>query len=859
MKPIQPAVPGLFKTGKRLVAAPLRVLYEQRRMVRPILTQMYLVLGHDHISYIIAWWKYLTDKILSGQPRQDLVRLWKSYCLDTRNRLLKKEGYVPVDRPEWPHPPEGSWLTQPEQLSRNELLRRVSILVASRSMPAGDKQTEIAALEKTLRTLTTYRPPLTGEERRLISFYSRIAGEEVGICASRSKVWYRLDAHASLTNRSCYEVSGKDGGKFNFFLDLFYREYLLEVPLADEDIISPLGVVYHFPAGQPRWTCDIGNLPPAEGKTLGESLPQSGWLFPKKAGLSENRIGSLLWFFCYQHLVKEEYITVRGLSRRKPFPARLCSVGEPGGKVRIPTVSLACLIGYLQPYQHLMKGVLETDPTLHAGLGSAYQAYELAKRLEGRLMAAEGLLLGDLEDATNWVSHEVGELHLDSFTEGLARGRPVTDYIAHAGKLVLTPLLIEYDEEVWLTCNGAPMGLPGTKILLHSLGKAVEKRAERQDRALPYSVQRLSSYSNAGDDIAKFGPKVILRRHREACLEYKLKPSDDKWGIYEVGGPFCEVMLSLGGKATPKPETVIAPEYPMLVEPPRARLLSPETKPRTSDDDTNPSFGKGKALGKEQTWVLDQRVSLHSSLLFIRNFREYGDQRQLAALPKLLGGYGLKLSITTKYSWLGESLRKICNLVVKTDVKSPRYPEVVSAIRRLTAPLLYDRGDPLDEWEENPLVELFRDYAVETDSLLAFHEVKFHTPYPRYWDKVTEIRKRNYIPLTDLARPKTPFWERPPPQRGWGTAPFSLRLKRVEKKLGKLLDDVKEVSLEDFEELSSRKPYYTNTLWLKGDMRILGDNELTPLNIRAQSFGLSMRFGLPNKDAVFGRDADLPP
>jgi hypothetical protein len=137
-----------------------------------------------------------------------------------------------------------------------------------------------------------------------------------------------------------------------------------------------------------------------------------------------------------------QYVHPSGMPTGKPFEARLSALGEPGGKVRIPTVTSCHLVGYLQPYAHAMRHVLECDPTLSAGLGAANQSYEFVKRFRGQMLSDECMLHADFADATQWIHPIIGKETMESFLEGLSGGTPITDYVRSVPHLLLSPLCI---------------------------------------------------------------------------------------------------------------------------------------------------------------------------------------------------------------------------------------------------------------------------------------------------------------------------------------------------------------------------------------------------------------------------------
>lgn len=202
------------------------------------------------------------------------------------------------------------------------------------------------------------------------------------------------------------------------------------------------------------------------------------------------------------------------------------------------------------------------------------------------------------------------------------------------------------------------MGLPGTKALLHSMAKAINKAASQQSSAWPYEKIRLSdTFSCAGDDIIKTGSLEVLSRHQQAALDYLVKPSDDKWGVYLHGGPYCERFCRNGGVSTRTPWR-LEKDYSFVLDAPRTRLLSPETKARRGDEDKNPTFGKMSQMIREVSWVSDPYVRIRAYCSFLRNFRDYGDGRVLMAFLMASGPRPMPLPTQIIWEWLGPELRR---------------------------------------------------------------------------------------------------------------------------------------------------------------------------------------------------------
>jgi len=547
-------------------------------------------------------------------------------------------------------------------------------------------------------------------------------------------------------------------------------------------------------------------------------------------------------------------MTPEGLATGKPFPARLTCVGEPGGKVRVPTITLAALIGYLQPYGHAMRGVLAADPTLRAGLTAANQVWEFMKDFEGQFADQEAILLGDLEEATNWITHEVGLLHMEAFLDGLSAGNNVTDYVRNAPSLFLSPLLLKHEEEEYLTCSGAPMGIPGVKILLHSLGKAIDKAANQQ--LVAYSIDELKkdTFRSAGDDIMKLGPLSVLERHKSAARDlYKVKPSADKWGTYLIGGQFCEQGVVMRAKFTVDVTHVDR----FHVDHIRGKLLSPETKPFSGDIDTNPIFGKGAQLAKELSY-LPPGKGVAEMITFLVTFREFGDCHQLAALPIEWGGFGFRVESRARHAWLGPELRR----VIATIASSPGTKlaeKGLSRIRRLSQPLLYDRGEKINEEDDYFVDFLIENFSNTLEEVEGANRWK-HPPNTRYYDRIKHVLAHGYVSTRVLSSKLIPYWERSErPAKGWATAPMSLRLKRLADYFGDRLEaDPPEHVLQEI--LDRKFDVLPPQRFIPRKCQVINTDEgPEDLNVMAKGFGLSLHLLIPTKDLIFGTDADVIP
>jgi hypothetical protein len=753
----------------------------------------------------------------------------------------ERPGYEPV-------PPKDSWMSKtPGELSDEEL-GFLNTYIATRSCPAGDQAAEEAAVSKTLATFIEVPSPLPDGIKEEIRICSRIAGEEVRRSIPRS-FFERFDAHVSMSNRSCWEVKSKDGGKTAFILEEFHHRWLQETPVSDETIILPTGIELKFRGYAPRWQAEIAGVDDVDiARDFAEEIQSTGWFHAERNGCDSQRLSTLLFCWAYEYLRSREYLTDEGCPTGKPPPSKMISVGEPGGKVRIPTLTMCAWVTYLQPYAHVMRGLLENDPTLTSGLSAGAQAFEFAKRFEGiDASLMEGILLGDLEESTNYIEHELGDVHMQAFLEGLDIN--LTPYMRNAHKLCLTPVDIHYDGDVWTTCKGAPMGFPGTKIILHSLAKAIEVKAS--GRRESYSLRDLKQhrFAVAGDDIMKLGCIAELEQHKEAARFYRVKPSEDKWGIYKVGGPFCEVMVSMHGIITSRPDLV---KRSFVIDSPRGRLFSPEGRPRTSDDDTNPIFGKGAALSKELTWFRGNKELYH--MVFRNNFVDFGKHKSLEGLPYALGGWQFYSNPEESYRLVDPRIRKLA-LARVMEQDSHEGARLHRRLRRLSRPTLLERGTAKSDVDvDHPLGDLIRDFSWELDDIIAANEISI-PPQAKHWDKVKRVKANGFSSANEfLSRPHRGFyWEKEMKNKpAWQTSPPEVRIQDAVKDMD--LDTLKDPTLEEWTELLKTRPrdlIERDCYFKPEDLVVLVEGAGIPLNPWGKDAGFSLSMRLSNQAFIY--------
>jgi len=385
--------------------------------------------------------------------------------------------------------------------------------------------------------------------------------------------------------------------------------------------------------------------------------------------------------------------------------------------------------------------------------------------------------------------------------------------------------------------RGALMGLPGTKIILHTLSKAIDVHATQRQALKPYQL-RAHPWRCAGDDVVKFGNLDVLDRYYTSATTYRVKPSVDKWGTYLKGGKFCERPLRLDGYLTTSSEDLKHSVYQDMVP---MRLLSPETKAFSGDEDTNPIFGKGFQLGKELQWYTGPPSKRDlACVIFRENFKEYGNYQLLEMLPREFGGFGL---IRPEKDLIPEPIRKAIALTSNDNrTERKRGHRLLALLRR---PLLLERGNPKSlTIKENPMEELFA-------SFLPFEETEKVSSVEgilnlKYSHKVAALRRKGYVSIDDILSRTgtTSFWEAAESkiQKGWNTATLGDRVESLRKSIRD------SDSSEGWEHALENPTHPPAPLWVKEEyLNILADGQVLPLNLMKRTTGLSLSMRIPNR------------
>jgi hypothetical protein len=213
-----------------------------------------------------------------------------------------------------------------------------------------------------------------------------------------------------------------------------------------------------------------------------------------------------------------------------------------------------------------------------------------------------------------------------------------------------------------LTSTGIPMGDPGTKglLMLHSLC-AEEEAALEQTLGREATVEDLLDplpvdvpgrhFAAAGDDHLGIGPTSYLEGIGKCHQKNQMVISEGKHliskGEYHAAS-YCERIV-FQGPNTKFLGSSSYEEHP-VVDSVKVRLISPESKDREKEGNTNPAIGKGGLLFKQLTWAppgWEKFFYQQVPARFFQRMRKFlpklsnGSIDPRVELPKSLGGLGL--------------------------------------------------------------------------------------------------------------------------------------------------------------------------------------------------------------------------
>lgn len=269
-----------------------------------------------------------------------------------------------------------------------------------------------------------------------------------------------------------------------------------------------------------------------------------------------------------------------------------------------------------------------------------------------------------------------------------------------------------------LTDTAVLMGDPGCKgvLTLHNLvaeeEAALELKLNREvtlsDLTKPNPITYpWRHFSCAGDDHTAIGPSSYLDNIGRSHEKNQMVLSEGKHVRSMIGGFYCERVIFRG------PDTILTSpgwsyDHHALVDSVKVRLLSPETKDREAEVETNPAIGKARLLFKQLTWSppgWQRTLNVLVQRRFFGRMRKHlpkqpnGDISRMVELPNCLGGLSMcppsfaEWDVENVLAELSDAHLRILNHLLKgreLDALARRALARYSSDR-------YARGIPLDD------------------------------------------------------------------------------------------------------------------------------------------------------------------
>lgn len=649
---------------------------------------------------------------------------------------------------------------EPGTLTREEKVF-YRLLSDKRGLPAGDNLTKQLALDKHLRTLTKGDNLSFSQEADLVQ-YSGMAAE--AIKRHVKGFWFeKKTGHVSVSNSACWEMSRDYGGKRAFILSSL-QEWLCELPEEDKVVRLPTGEAYCEKAGRPRWaTVKPPGYDDATAMPTGVTK-STGILTEDFKDGEQERVGFQLFSWAFTTLVNDGYLDSEGHSTGKPMPVTRVAIGEPGCKVRIATKSKAAFIVYGQPFAHAMRELLEFHPGLRAGLGAGYQLHEWLKDKDE---VPNFVMVGDFDSATDEIEHRAGRISMNILLDKLGANR--NGYASSFVDLLFSPRVIEEDGIVTITNSGCLMGEPGTKIVLTFLSMVANCYARRGPPSFYFAT--------AGDDQIDAAHEADeLLRYAEASQVTTMVPSHEKWGIFQYSCLYCQQLLDIQAETEER-------EIPV----PKPRLLSPETKSRQGDDDTNPAYGKAQQFAREASWSEFPELNRSMVFLFLRNMRMFIERKPEVFLCKEWGGLGLPgVSQKSLYETLPLWHR---SLISWRELGDQRARKVLAN---------WNTSHILNRGLQTADTDVYEELLLEFLPTATIDQLGLDfPPRARYRERLKIARREGWVPFREViitlreCGTYSNIWDvRSPTSRGFSSIPWSERtnaLKRVSDSLPALL------------------------------------------------------------------------
>lgn len=606
---------------------------------------------------------------------------------------------------------------------------------STRHLVSGGKQAQV----KTLKTFkeTTSKPFLVdqGDLERLRHAVTRIV-TKCNMLGNRKGFNFKK-GHISLTYSASLNATQREGGRGTEIANLA-KKFLTEVLDYDERINLPF-VTLVTGKGEQRWATWCRETPLYQLEFLQEVVLNPPPDFPNKAFKPFPAFGDLRsditllgrynYYWGYDECLGNQIYCMAYLeylaTNDDPFPTvRVSTIPEPGGKFRTVTVSDWWVNVLMQPFCHIVKGILELHPSAVAGLRKADQAWQYLVRLSKasfETLDEVVCLSSDLKEATDAMPPEVAQVLLEGFNfffpNQFNEAYRAAIKVATCQKIIIMP-----DNTCFIKRRGILMGEPLTKVALATLNLAVEELAlidylnlNWWDFNAPSPLWRC--YAVGGDDHIAVGPRDYLSMITANHRKFGSMISPEKHGVSMFAVKYCEKMLFVQHfKEQIDPKDPLVGEKHPFIDSIKVRLLSRSTKSLEVLGERNTAIGKGAALGSTIAWLNRD----HFSIKWCKMVRERFEYRMKEFLPrfKKLKGYlylpaslgGLNLLLREEYDTL-----TLPNLILSLLVRLASEPydykihDALKSFRRNYS----SRGDAMSEELRQSCLQFFHEFSEE--------------------------------------------------------------------------------------------------------------------------------------------------
>jgi len=586
-----------------------------------------------------------------------------------------------------------SWLKHVfEDSPRNkDLMTRIAHLTTSRNFPNPTKDDMEEAMNAHASIVINEVNPWnhSADLNRIYECSKKIG---VGV---RPKPDAYTNAHVSLTNSASMESSRRDGGRATE-IGKSFAEWASKPSTETRIAQTYFGQIYRTELGKPRFhtMCRLTNLPdtarliesdnnfeiniedykvedPIYGLDQYTGYQLLQWSIEE--GIDRGRLDGTYWD-------SGQPLRVGSPSEVKPSP-----VGEPGFKARTVTVAEAWYTMFLSPFGHELIGLLKQDPRARCGLGGAYQGFEFAKEVHLCTPYADQIygLSSDLEQASEYIPHDVGKAILNGFIDGLGF---VSPYYKTCIDLLLSNQMLysespKYRYHGCFVSRGSLMGHPGTKALLTLFMIVAESLAFEDWRDLnPSSPVDWRLFRTAGDDHVALGPLPYLQSITSYMVYLGGKIGGAKIYYSPIGVRYCEefVLFKHPGLPTTNGKRPIMVRSPYdstpHVDAIKVRLLCPLTVITVMRNEKNPAIGKAQQLCQMMGYLPEGwlNIKILLSKRFIQRYKPFCDwSNPFTYLNKWMGGLGFLLTST----YVEKTIENLFNLpeVVKRALALSHY------------------------------------------------------------------------------------------------------------------------------------------------------------------------------------------